>query len=175
LFHGDGRRAGRTRPGLISIKHCPGSRRLCWKLFQGGTMNAILVPVDGSPGSLRAARHAVKLARRARAVVHLLNVEPPLDDYGMVGAYLSRQQHNRAMRERAAAVLRRARRALGARCETHAAIGDVAPTIVATARRLRCDSIVMGTRGMGAVGNLALGSVATKVVHLSRVPVTLVR
>jgi nucleotide-binding universal stress UspA family protein len=139
-------------------------------------MNAILVPVDGSPGSLRAARHAARVARRARAVVHLLNVEPPLDDYGMVGAYLSRQQHNRAMRERATAVLRRVRRMLGGgRCETHAAIGDVAPTIVATARRLRCDSIVMGTRGMGAVGNLALGSVATKVVHLSRIPVTLVK
>lgn len=38
-----------------------------------------------------------------------------------------------------------------------------------------CDEIIMGTRGMGAVGNLVLGSVATKVVHLATVPVTLVR
>lgn len=141
-------------------------------------MNAILVPVDGSSSSLRAARHAFAQARRRRAVVHLLNVEPPLDDYGMVGAYLSRQQHGRAMRDRAAGLLSRARRRTapkGVRCENHAAIGDVAATIVAAARRLRCDSIVMGTRGMGAVGNLALGSVATKVVHLSRLPVTLVK
>jgi nucleotide-binding universal stress UspA family protein len=35
--------------------------------------------------------------------------------------------------------------------------------------------IVMGTRGQGAVGNLLLGSVATKVIHLSKVPVTLVK
>lgn len=37
------------------------------------------------------------------------------------------------------------------------------------------DVIVMGTRGMGALGNLALGSTATKVVHLADVPVTLVK
>jgi nucleotide-binding universal stress UspA family protein len=33
----------------------------------------------------------------------------------------------------------------------------------------------MGTRGLGALAGLALGSVATKVVHLAEVPVTLVR
>jgi len=33
----------------------------------------------------------------------------------------------------------------------------------------------MGPRGMGAVGNLVLRSVATKVVHLAAVTVTLVR
>jgi nucleotide-binding universal stress UspA family protein len=43
------------------------------------------------------------------------------------------------------------------------------------ARRLRCDSIVMGTRGMTALGNLVLGSLATRVVHLAGVPVTLVK
>ncbi len=37
------------------------------------------------------------------------------------------------------------------------------------------DVIVMGTRGMGALANLALGSTATKVVHLAEVPVTLVK
>ncbi|MFN5167526.1 MAG: universal stress protein [Pseudomonadota bacterium] len=37
------------------------------------------------------------------------------------------------------------------------------------------DGIVMGSRGMGALGNLAFGSVATKVVHLADVPVTLVK
>lgn len=34
------------------------------------------------------------------------------------------------------------------------------------ARENGCDAIVMGTRGMSALGNLALGSVAAKVVHL---------
>jgi nucleotide-binding universal stress UspA family protein len=38
-----------------------------------------------------------------------------------------------------------------------------------------CDGIVMGTRGMSAVGNLVMGSVATKVIHLTKLPVTLVK
>jgi nucleotide-binding universal stress UspA family protein len=33
----------------------------------------------------------------------------------------------------------------------------------------------MGTRGMGSVSNLLLGSVATKVIHLAPVPVLLVK
>jgi nucleotide-binding universal stress UspA family protein len=32
----------------------------------------------------------------------------------------------------------------------------------------------MGTRGMTAIANLVLGSVATKVLHLTQVPVVLV-
>jgi nucleotide-binding universal stress UspA family protein len=37
------------------------------------------------------------------------------------------------------------------------------------------DEVVMGTRGMGALGTLLLGSVAYRVVHLVHVPVTLVK
>jgi nucleotide-binding universal stress UspA family protein len=33
----------------------------------------------------------------------------------------------------------------------------------------------MGTRGLGSLGNLLLGSVAARVVKLSQVPVTLVK
>jgi nucleotide-binding universal stress UspA family protein len=43
------------------------------------------------------------------------------------------------------------------------------------ARRLGVDQIVIGSRGLGAIGKLVLGSVATKVAHLARVPVTLVK
>jgi nucleotide-binding universal stress UspA family protein len=35
--------------------------------------------------------------------------------------------------------------------------------------------IVMGTREMGAVANRALSSVAVKVIHLTRIPVALVK
>jgi nucleotide-binding universal stress UspA family protein len=61
------------------------------------------------------------------------------------------------------------------RCETHVVYGNAPQAIIRTARRLNCDSIVMGTRGLGAIGNVFLGSVASKVIHLSPVPVTLIR
>jgi nucleotide-binding universal stress UspA family protein len=57
----------------------------------------------------------------------------------------------------------------------HVLIGEPALKIDRVARSERVDAIIMGTRGMGALGNLALGSTATKVVHLAEVPVTLVK
>jgi nucleotide-binding universal stress UspA family protein len=110
--------------------------------------------------------------------VHLINVQPAYDEYGMVPAYLSRVKHRELMRARAQAALApaiaRLRRA-GVRYVAHAAYGDTASAIVRAARRLRCDSIVMGTRGMGAIGNLLIGSVASRVMHLATTPVTLVK
>jgi len=48
-------------------------------------------------------------------------------------------------------------------------------TIVDYAKANKCDHIIMGTRGMGAFGNLVLGSTANQVVHLAEIPVTLVK
>ena len=53
--------------------------------------------------------------------------------------------------------------------------GPIASTIAERADALGCDGIVMGTRGMTALKNLVLGSVATNVVHASQLPVTLVK
>ena len=53
--------------------------------------------------------------------------------------------------------------------------GEIAETLVQYAEREKCDMIVMGTRGMGTVMNLVLGSVTTKVIHLTNIPVTLVK
>lgn len=141
-------------------------------------MTTLLVPVDGSKCSLRAVDYAVRQAQKSALTLHLLNVEPPLDDYGMVAAYLSRRQHTHTMKVRAARVLQQA--AIRARkqnvtVKTHVAIGDVAKSIVQTAARQNCEAIVMGTRGLGPVKNLILGSVASKVLHLARIPVTLVK
>lgn len=54
-------------------------------------------------------------------------------------------------------------------------IGPVAETIARFAREQGCDGIVIGTRGLGGVESLVLGSVSTKVIHLAEVPVTLVK
>jgi len=42
-------------------------------------------------------------------------------------------------------------------------------------RDTECDAIIMGTRGMGSLANLVIGSVTTKVIHLVEVPVTLIK
>ena len=142
-------------------------------------MRTLLVPVDGSKNSMRAVKHAAAQSKYCPVSLHILNVEPPLDDYGMVGAYISRPEREKAVLARAARILARATGQVGparrVRVKTRAVIGDAPSVIANLARRLRCDSIVMGTRGMTLLGNLVLGSVASKVVHLSTVPVTLVK
>ena len=60
------------------------------------------------------------------------------------------------------------------------AAGDIeaspsAETIDRIARETMADQIVMGTRGLGRLRGLLLGSVATPVVHLADIPVTLVK
>jgi len=141
-------------------------------------MRSLLVPIDGSENSFRALDYAAAQGKYGPVVLHLLHVGPPLDDYGMVGAHLSPQQHAKLLRERAQSILKRATarvRSAQVECKSHVVIGNVPATIANLARRLKCESIVMGTRGMGRIANLLLGSVASKVVHLARVPVTLVK
>jgi len=53
-------------------------------------------------------------------------------------------------------------------------IGPVAETIVERARTSASDMIFMGTRGMSALASMALGSVATRVLHLAHIPIVLV-
>jgi nucleotide-binding universal stress UspA family protein len=142
-------------------------------------MHKLLVAVDGSESALRAVRYAMKLAREnGPCSIHLVNVhEPPLL-YGELAVYVPREkmerlqrEHSEALLEPAAAILREG----SVPFTTETLVGEVAATIARRADELGCDAIVMGTRGMGAIGNLVMGSVATKVVHLAKVPVTLVK
>jgi nucleotide-binding universal stress UspA family protein len=141
-------------------------------------MHRPLVPIDGSASAMRALDHAIaELAGRAEAQVHLLNVQtPPVHAYPgkLVPPDLIAQELRReatALLDRALAVATSA----GVVAECHVRIGHPADEIAGCATEQGCDAIVMGTRGMGAVGGLLLGSVATRVVQAARVPVTLVK
>jgi nucleotide-binding universal stress UspA family protein len=142
-------------------------------------MHKLLVPVDGSENALDAVRHAVAAAKLGvGASIHLVNVhEAPLL-YGEIAVYVPREKMEALQRQHSEAILARAEeivRQSGAPYTTEVLIGEIAPTIVQHAKKLGCDSIVMGTRGLTRIGDLVMGSIATKVVHLTDLPVTLVR
>src|SRR5690606_16740243 len=59
--------------------------------------------------------------------------------------------------------------------ETHSVLGNVAEQINDAVKRLGCDTVVMGTRGLGSFTGLLLGSVANRVIHEVSVPVLLVK
>jgi len=59
--------------------------------------------------------------------------------------------------------------------KTLSKVGNAGELIAKTAESGKFDLIVMGSRGHGALGGLVMGSVATKVLSLIDVPVTLVK
>lgn len=142
-------------------------------------MYKILVPIDGSDNALRAVKYAVHVAKEHKAAsIHLVTVHPEPVVYGEIAIYVDRNKVEEAQREHAQALLQPAAKvaaASGVDFAEEILVGDAAASIVQRAEELECDVIVMGTRGLGAWGNLALGSVATKVVHLTKLPVTLVK
>jgi nucleotide-binding universal stress UspA family protein len=139
----------------------------------------ILVPIDGSQNALRALRHV--LDNRAwysePLEVHLLNVQLPVASGG-VKMFISQDQLNEFYEEQGQAALKPARdlvQAAGLACHVRVGVGDTAAMIAGYARDEGCAFIVMGTRGLGSIANMLLGSVATKVIHLAEVPVLLIK
>ncbi len=142
-------------------------------------MPKVLVPVDSSDSATRALRHAIGLAKQNPSIeFHIVNAHEPPIVYGEIAVYLPEEKARELQRRRSEDILKPAAelaKAAGVKFSTEILIGEVAGAIARYAQEHGCDAIVMGTRGMGAVGNLVLGSIATKVIHLTKLPVTLVK
>ena len=141
-------------------------------------MQRALIPIDGSAAALRALAHGLnELAPGEASELHLLNVQAALI-HSLPSPLLSPDQTEAEQRHSGEQLLAPAlaqAQAGGRRAVPHVRIGAAAAEIAACAAELGCDAIVMGSRGLGAVGGLVLGSVAQKTVHRSQVPVTLVK
>jgi nucleotide-binding universal stress UspA family protein len=141
-------------------------------------MRSVLIPVDGSDAALRAAAYLVGLIyHHAPPDVHVLNVQTPVMS-GEVGPTVTAEMVKRTRLEAGERILGRIRFLLdrsGVPYVTSVAVGAPAETIVAYVENHAIDCIVMGTRGMSALKNFLLGSVAAKVVGSVEVPVTLVK
>lgn len=91
---------------------------------------------------------------------------------------VGKNQIQRYYEEGGEAMLAAARKKLDAASISYKAsilVGQIAQSIVQHASKTRCDLIFVGNRGRTAAANMLLGSVATKVLQLSRTPVLLVR
>jgi nucleotide-binding universal stress UspA family protein len=146
-------------------------------------MTNVLVPVDGSENSLRALDFACsQIAHGKPMPLLLLNVQAA-NHSGVVKKYLSPELIEKFYQEEGDTALQSARTRLdnaGIAYTARVEVGDVAQAIARVAREQHCSQIVMGTRGLSASGlasisGLLMGSIATKVLHLTDVPVTLVK
>jgi nucleotide-binding universal stress UspA family protein len=138
----------------------------------------VALAIDGSNCSLRATNFVIELIDgREDTEVHVINVHAPVRYANLLSTEKRQliEQWNRKSGDEATAAARYVLTAATIPCRLHVVTGDPAAEIVKLARELGCGLIVMGTRGLGAVAGLALGSVATKVVHDADMPVLLVK
>ncbi|HEX3062610.1 MAG TPA: universal stress protein [Usitatibacter sp.] len=145
----------------------------------------ILLPTDGSPLSLKAAREAAHLAKSMKAKITAVYVvppfQPPYDGDGV--AFAAREfspQVHEARHERFANDAFAKIEAAAARSRVKVArlkVTGPAPwrSIIDSARAKKCDVIVMASHGRGGIGTLLLGSETNKVLAHSKTPVLVCR
>ncbi len=139
-------------------------------------MLKILIPVDDSRNCRFAVRHVITQFMNNTAMeVHLLNVQPPFSRYiAQFTSSRSRQDYHRDQAEKALAPVKQMLDSFSIPYSAHAEVGDKAKLIADTARRLRCDRIVMGTARKNSLTRLVENSVTNQVIELTTVPVEVI-
>jgi nucleotide-binding universal stress UspA family protein len=143
-------------------------------------MKTILVPVDLSDRSNRVCDAACDLAKATNAKLVVLHVvvAPPivLNTYGFATAELGgmmRELEKRASRQ-SLALGRRCEKRLGRPVRVIQKTGDPVPVILAKARELKADCVVLGSHGHTAAYDLLVGSTTQKILRRARSPVLVV-
>ena len=135
----------------------------------------ILVPTDGSTCALRAVKYAASL--RPKASVMLISVH---DDTGLrhLKKFVPKDTVSDYLREKSDKELKSARIALDKAGVSHDIIiktGHVAQEIAKAAKAGKFDLIVMGAKGRSAVSDLLIGSVAQRLLALTKLPLTFIK
>ncbi|NIQ93857.1 MAG: universal stress protein [Desulfuromonadales bacterium] len=148
----------------------------------------ILIATDLTENSEHAFKHAVLLARKSKANIHLLHVVPEIDAgfRSYISAVmgegkleeLQMQNEKQALDEIKRELKEFTRKELENFPEDQKNIagievylGDPVAKILQVADTITADVIVMGTHGKGAIEHAFLGSVAEKVLRKSKRPV----
>lgn len=140
-------------------------------------MDKILLAVDGSDHSERAAKVAGELSKCTGAAVDIVHVIPDRAAVSGGASYAYAHVEDVYVTQRELLVtggeelLGRTTRLVeeegGAVKKTDVLIGSPAYSIADTAKARDVDAIVMGRRGLGDMGGLIMGSVTHKVGHLT--------
>jgi len=141
-------------------------------------MVKILISIDGSAASDKAVADFIQLLDwyKETPEIHLLNVQLPL--HGDIPMFIDKETIQQYHQENGMKKLQNARELLnqaGLSCQYHITVGDPAEMMVQFAKERFFDQIVIGARGLGAVKSLLLGSVASKLIKLSGIPVLVLK
>jgi nucleotide-binding universal stress UspA family protein len=149
------------------------------------SLRKILVPVDGSENSKRAARAAIEIAKRNQAELVMVNVvsiptvlvstpggvAAPSVDYGAL--YEAGEIEGKRIVQNLVDMAKN--EGVKARGEVLRSVTSTVDEIVKNAENEKVDMIVIGTRGLGGFRRLLLGSVSSGVVTHAHCAVLVVR
>ncbi len=142
---------------------------------------AILVPLDGSAFSEQALPSAQALARRAHAVLHLVQVHIPIVTTYVDGLLLDDvdPQVEADMRRQEQAYLEQLRKRVAGNgnisVSTALLDAPLMPALIEYQQTHNIDVMVMTTHGRGGFARFWLGSTADTLVRESKVPILLLR
>ncbi len=140
-------------------------------------LTKILVPIDGSENSKRAFEYALYLSKNLKGNITILHVAdaPPsvyvqsqkvldelLEKYSKGREKVFNEYQELAERE-------------NTEIKTKLIFGDPAKAIIEFSLKEQSDVIVIGTRGMGHLKEMIIGSVSNSIIHDAKCPVLLVK
>ncbi|MEE4637742.1 MAG: universal stress protein [Wenzhouxiangella sp.] len=138
----------------------------------------ILVPVDGSENSIRAATFAMEMAQAMNIGVRLFYVFPAasVEVIGIAG--MSRSDIDQAAQAAAQRAFDQTRKGVGEamidRVDQETSVGDPAEEIIRFTEDDHAVLVVIGRRGLSRMRSLMLGSVSDKVLRHAKSPVTVI-
>ncbi|MCX7896811.1 MAG: universal stress protein [Rhodocyclaceae bacterium] len=137
-----------------------------------------LIAIDGSEHALKALTWAIAQGELMQEPpeIHLANVQVrlPADISRFVSRAAIEDFHREEGQRQLATALAQCQ-AAGVQPIPHVLVGEAAATLVDFAAAQGFDLIVVGTRGHTGVSGVILGSVATKIAHLAKTPLVLIR
>lgn len=137
----------------------------------------ILIPIDGSELSLRAAKVGIEQARLTQGKVTAIHVIAPFQTIAYMGAILAATElaYNEEAEASAASYLAQAKALADADGVPFEGVSEFGSepydTIVRTCKARQADLIVMGSNGWRGMTRLLLGSETHKVLLRADVPV----
>jgi len=137
-------------------------------------INTVVIPIDFSSNMDKVVDFGLSIADTFRAEVHFLHVVDDFKGYDMMLVHPSfksmtndlQQEANERMTQVVADYNKRENSVIG-----HVAVGYAADEIIAYAKKIDADMIIIGTHGNKGLERILLGSTANQVVKNASCPV----
>ncbi len=136
----------------------------------------ILIAIDGSPLSIRAAEGGYSLGQKLNAEIALVHVVNSNIAIGTNETYVSPQQIMDELRKEGKEIMSRTVQHLGGGSKILEFFAEGKPheEVLKTAQDWGADIIVMGSHGRTGIKRLLMGSVAENVLRHSKCPVLII-